>query len=120
VDAARRLDPCPASPNCVCSLDPDEPHRVVPLSFEGPADQAWDRVRAIVAAWPRTTVVLEQPGFLHAEVRSRLFRFVDDLQLLLDEASGCIHIRSASRVGRSDFGVNRRRVEALRAAFSCR
>ncbi len=120
MDAARRLDACPGSPNCVCSQDADELHRVAPLEFEGSADQAWIALRDIVAGWSRTHIVREEPGVLRAEVRSLLFRFVDDLHLLLDEDAGVIHVRSASRVGRSDFGVNRRRVEALRVAFNHR
>jgi len=116
--APRRLDPCPGTPNCVCSQDADARHAIAPLRIDAPADQAWASVRAIVSGWPRTTIVREEPGFLHAEVRSLLFRFVDDVHLLLDEDAGCIHVRSASRVGRSDLGVNRRRVEALRAAIS--
>jgi uncharacterized protein (DUF1499 family) len=114
------VDDCPRTPNCVCSHQTDARHGIAPLVFEGAADRAWAGLRSIVAAWPRTTIVSEEPGVLHAEVHSALFRFVDDLHLALDEQAGVVHVRSASRVGRSDFGVNRRRVEALRAAFSRR
>jgi uncharacterized protein (DUF1499 family) len=118
--APARLDPCPRTPNCVCSQDADARHSIEPLHYDGPADRAWAAARAIVAGSPRTTLVRDEPGFLHAEARSLVFRFVDDLQLLLDSQAGCIHVRSASRLGKSDLGVNRRRVEALRAAFSRR
>ena len=87
------------------------------MRYDGPADQAWAAAREIVAGSPRTTFVRDEPGFLHAEVRSLVFRFVDDLHLLLDSQAGCIHVRSASRLGKSDLGVNRRRIEALRVAL---
>ncbi len=109
-----RLQPCPATPNCVCSEDGG----LLPLRSPGPAGEAWRRARAAVAGRPRTRIVAEAAGYLHAECRSALFRFVDDLELRLDDAAGVIHVRSASRLGRWDLGVNRRRVEALRAALA--
>ena len=63
----------------------------------------------------RTTIVTEAPGYLYAEFRSRLLGYVDDVELYFDEKAGVFHVRSASRLGRRDYGVNRRRVEALRA-----
>jgi len=66
---------------------------------------------------PRTTIVREETDYLKAECRSALFRFVDDVEILFDDAEKRIHFRSASRVGRSDFGVNRNRMEEIRAAF---
>ena len=68
----------------------------------------------VVSAMPRTVVVTATDTYLRAESRSRLWKFVDDLELSLSPADGWIQVRSASRVGYSDFGVNRRRVEALR------
>jgi uncharacterized protein (DUF1499 family) len=73
-----------------------------------------------VAKLPRTAVVETTPNYLHAESASAVFRYVDDLELQLREADESIAVRSASRMGRSDFGVNRRRVEALRAALRAR
>jgi len=67
---------------------------------------------------PRTRIVKEEGGYLHAEVRSFLFRFVDDIEFLIDTEQSLIHVRSASRTGHSDFGVNRRRVEHVRKAFA--
>ncbi len=113
-----RLADCPGTPNCVSSQAADEAHRTEPLHFDGDADVAWARVREAVAAWPRTRVVTATDGYLHAECTSFLFRFVDDLECLLDRDAKVIHVRSASRAGRSDFGVNRRRVERLRQALT--
>jgi uncharacterized protein (DUF1499 family) len=65
-------------------------------------------------------VVVAQPTYLHVEIVSRIMGFVDDLEAVPDAAAGVIQVRSASRVGRSDFGVNRERVEALRAAMDAK
>ncbi len=105
---------CPASPNCVSSDAQDELHTIDPFELTVPADQAWAETKAAVMQLTRTRVVSEEDGYLHAESRSLLFRFVDDLQLQLREQEGIIAIYSASRVGHSDFGVNRQRIEELR------
>jgi len=114
---AGRLAPCPESPNCVSSYDTDEEHGIAPLAFSGDAARAWARLQAAVADESRVEVVTQTERYLHAEFTSFLFRFVDDVEFLLDEQAGVIHCRSASRVGRSDLGVNRRRIERLRAAL---
>jgi uncharacterized protein (DUF1499 family) len=111
------LADCPRSPNCVSSLARDEARRVAPLVLRAPADEAWAAARRAVAELPRTRVVEERPGWLRAESRSRWLGFVDDLELVLAADERRLHVRSASRVGWSDLGVNRRRVEALRAAL---
>ena len=113
-----RLAPCPSSPNCVSSLADDEMHRIVPLPFSGTAGAAIDRLAGTVRSLPRASVITATETYLHAEFRSAIFRFVDDVEFLVDEPAGVIHVRSASRVGSSDLGVNRRRVEAIRARWS--
>jgi uncharacterized protein (DUF1499 family) len=115
-----KLTPCPSTPNCVCSQSDDAEHRIEPLTFSGPADEAMRRLRAALATFPRVHIVTETGRYLHAEFTSLIFRFVDDVEFLIDEAAGVIHCRSASRVGRSDLGVNRRRIEAIRQAFAAR
>ena len=111
------LAPCPSSPNCVSSDAADAAHRVEPLSIAGAPGAAWAAVLQVVAELPRTTVAESDDTTLHAECRSRLFRFVDDLDLQLRPERGEIAVRSASRVGYSDLGVNRARVEEIRAAL---
>jgi uncharacterized protein (DUF1499 family) len=101
----------------VSSQADDDAHRVEPLQLRVAPEAGWAAARRAVEALPRTTVVRADERYLHAEVRSRLFRFVDDLELLLAEDGRRIDVRSASRVGHSDLGVNRRRVEALRQAL---
>ena len=112
------LIPCPDKPNCVSSLASaasDPRHALAPMRFGGNPSEAWDKLRQTLSAMPRTRVVEDTGDYLHAEATSLVFRFVDDLECLIDHANGVIHVRSASRAGYSDFGVNRRRVEQLRA-----
>jgi uncharacterized protein (DUF1499 family) len=114
-----RLAPCKTSPNCVSSqADPsDREHYIAPLALKGEAIAA---VRKAVESMPRTTIVRAEPGYLYAEFQSKLMGFVDDVEFLADPAAGVVHVRSASRLGRRDFGVNRNRVEALRAILEKR
>src|SRR5262245_180732 len=98
------LAPCPDKPNCVSSLAPDEEHRVAPFALAG--EKGWTALRDAVAAMPRTKIVEERPGYLHAECRSRIMRFVDDLELARGATGDRIDVRSASRVGYGDWGVN--------------
>jgi uncharacterized protein (DUF1499 family) len=109
------LAPCPDKPNCVSSLAPDEDHRVAPFLLSG--GKGFAAVRDAVAAMPRTAIVEERAGYLHAEAKSRIFRFTDDLELVQGDA-GRVDVRSASRVGYGDWGVNRARVESLREALA--
>jgi len=109
-----RLPPCPSSGNCVCSEYPDAPGHVaaLPAGADPRATLALlaDRLRR----WPRTHIRLQTRDYLHVECESRVFGFVDDLELRIDHEQGAIQIRSAARRGRYDFGVNRRRVARLR------
>lgn len=112
-----RLAPPRRTPNCVSSqCDPaDTVHYIAPIRFHGRLEQAMDAARRAVRAMERSTIVSEKGNYLYAEYRSRLLGYVDDVELLFDEAAGLFHVRSASRLGRRDFGVNRARVERLRA-----
>ncbi|HEX2333977.1 MAG TPA: DUF1499 domain-containing protein, partial [Burkholderiales bacterium] len=102
------LAPCRATPNCVSSqADPsDRQHYIEPLKA------GMEDVRKAVEALPRTHIVLAHPNYLYAEFRSRLLGFVDDVEFFFDGAA--VQVRSASRLGRRDFGVNRARIEQLR------
>lgn len=112
-----RLRACSRFPNCVCSQPGCGKRRVEPIAFSGSPDAAMDRLAAAIAALPRGRVMKREGSYLHAEVSSRLFGFVDDLEAQVDPAAGVLHLRSGSRVGVNDYGVNRRRVERLRARF---
>lgn len=113
-----RLRPCPARPNCVGSEDPRDDARLAPFAFEGDPDAALRSLVDFLRAEPRVELVTVGEDYVHAIFRSRLFRFPDDVELRLDRAAGVIHVRSAARLGHSDFGVNRRRVESLRSRWS--
>jgi uncharacterized protein (DUF1499 family) len=110
------LPPCPSSPNCVSSRDPDSARRVDPIPFTGTAAEALEGIESVVRSFPRAVVVDASGIVVRAEFRTRL-GFVDDVEFRIDEAAGVIHVRSASRKGYWDFGVNRRRVEAIREAI---
>ena len=110
-----RLAPCRRTPNCVSSqADPsDREHYIAPIAFRGDAIEA---VRKAVESLPRTTVISANSSYLYAEFRSKLLGYVDDVEFFYDGAA--IQVRSASRLGRRDFNVNRNRVEQLRALLS--
>ncbi len=116
----RTLPACPNKPNCVSSQAPagDSQHAIAPLAFAGDADRAWGALQRAISAMPRTRILSDGHGYLHAEATSLIFRYVDDVECLLDRAASVIHVRSASRVGYGDMGVNRKRVERLRERFS--
>lgn len=112
-----RLERCPDSPNCVSSLSQVARHQINPFRLRAEPGAAWTRLREMVAAWSRTTIVEEDKNYLKAEARSRLFRFVDDVVFELDAGHGVVNVRSASRAGYWDLGVNHRRIEAFRSAL---
>ena len=109
-----RLAPCPDSLNCVSTLSDSETHAIAPFRYHKTMAEAKAVLKHIIGEMSRTELVQEEEGYLHYEVRSFLFRFVDDVELLFDEDTKTIHFRSASRVGYSDFGVNRNRMEEVR------
>lgn len=108
---------CPDSPNCVSSLASDSAHFIAPLTFNDQPEAAMQRLKIALLTEKRVTLVKEQANYLHGEVRSLIFRFVDDVEFTLVPESGAFQIRSSSRVGYSDFGVNRRRIERIRKKF---
>jgi len=102
------LQPCPDSPNCVSSLADDERHRIEPLQADTAA------IRRIIEAWNNADVIESRDNYLRAEFTTRIIGFVDDVEFLYRPAEGITHVRSASRVGYSDLGANRQRIERLR------
>jgi uncharacterized protein (DUF1499 family) len=116
--SATMLPTCPERPNCVSSLATRASQQVAPFAFTGPADVAQGRLQHLIEQDGSASVVDARPGWLAVEFRSKLFGFIDDLRFELDPAAGVFHVHSASRSGYWDLGVNRRRVEALRAKFN--
>lgn len=113
-----RLAPCPDSPNCVSSFESDKEHTVAPLVYSDTAPEAFARLRKVLSETKRTAIITEKENYIHAEFTSFLFRFVDDVEFFFPSSEKIIHVRSASRIGHSDLGVNRRRVEKIRERFS--
>ncbi|HKI62757.1 MAG TPA: DUF1499 domain-containing protein [Mariprofundaceae bacterium] len=114
-----RLRPCPDSPNCVCSEGSrgDTLHFIEPISASGMhADVEWKNLIAAIQS-QGGEIVQQSETYLHATFTSSIFRFIDDVEARLDRDTGLIHLRSASRVGRSDLGANRKRIEGVRRVF---
>jgi uncharacterized protein (DUF1499 family) len=115
---AKKLPLCPNSPNCVSSQAAmDDSHFIAPFKIMADTQQTWASLKQALLSQPRTVITQETTEVLDAEATSLIFRFVDDVKVILDAENKLIHIRSASRVGYGDFGVNRNRVEQLRAAL---
>lgn len=108
---------CPDSPNCVSSQVDDSGHFVEPFTFHDKPSEAMRRLKKALLTEKRVNIIKEQPAYLRAEVRSLIFRFVDDVEFILIPDKELIHIRSSARTGYTDFGVNRRRIERIRQLF---
>ena len=118
----RQLRPCPRTPNCVSTQSADAAHRMEPLAYSD-LEEARARLLAVLGAMgtrSNAKVVTVEPAYVRAEFRSTLFRFVDDVEFLFDEKAKRLHFRSASRIGRSDFGVNRKRMEEIAREYQAR
>lgn len=115
-----KLSPPKRTPNSVVSegIDSTHPAYVAPIAYSGDGTAAMARLGGIVQTLGGVTLVTVAPGYLHAECRSKTMRFIDDFEARLDPAAKVIHVRSAARLGRRDFDVNRSRVETVRRRFS--
>lgn len=110
-----KLAPCPNSPNCVSSQSTDATHKIAPLTFTSTPEEAVANLKQIIQSLPRTKIINESQDYLYAEFKSALLGFVDDVEFYLDRNANAIQVRSASRLGQSDLGVNRQRIETIRA-----
>lgn len=109
-----KLKPPPTSPNCVSSQAQDATHGIAPLAYKGTPETALKAVAEIVRATPRTRIVSQTNDYLYAEYETALMGYVDDVEFWLPPGEKIIHVRSASRIGYSDLGLNRKRVEDIR------
>ncbi len=114
-EPSKRLPPCPSSPNCVSTQAQDEGHAIAPISYRKPRAEAKEALKEVIRSLPRMQLVEEDETYLHYEATSLLLRFVDDVEFLFDDQAKIIHFRSASRTGYGDLGVNRKRMEQVRA-----
>ncbi|OKH21004.1 hypothetical protein NIES593_17205 [Hydrococcus rivularis NIES-593] len=110
-----KLAPCPGSPNCVNTQSQDPKSKIAPLPPVAIAD-----LRKVIESMERTTIIEQTDNYLYAEFKSKLMGFVDDVEFYFDPNENVIHVRSASRLGQSDLGVNRKRVEEIRAKLQAK
>jgi len=103
-----KLGICPDSPNCVSSFDDRDSHYIAPIAG------TLTEIKYVLAQVSGARIIREQGNYLYAEFTTRLIGFVDDVEFLADPALGVVHMRSASRLGHSDLGANRARIESLR------
>ena len=112
-----RLSPCPKSPNCVSSLSEDKSHYVEHLTYKATLEEARERLISAINSMKRSEIVTAETNYIHATFRSALFAFVDDVEFSFDDQEKIINVRSASRTGYSDLGVNRKRIEEIRKRY---
>ena len=110
----KQLAPCPDTPNCISSQASNPKQFINPIRYAGGQQACMEAILDVLKQLPRITIIAEQPDYIHAECRSLIFRFVDDLEFVYSDDIQGVHIRSASRTGHYDFGVNRRRIERVR------
>ena len=120
-----RLKPPSSTPNSVssqASLYPDHPQRayaeIAPLPLKGDARATLDRIASIIESMEGGKIVKREPGYIYAQFTTRLMKYVDDVEFWYDPSAKVIQVRSASRLGSSDLGVNRKRIEAIRQKFN--
>lgn len=118
IDSEGRLAPSPNTPNCVHSQRGRGRNAIKPLRYEGDSRGAMRRLHEVLIATRGAHEIRASGGYLYFEFHSRLFGFVDDVEFACDRRASVIHVRSASRLGHSDLGANRRRVEAIRRTFA--
>ena len=111
------ITPCPKTPNCVSSVDSSRGHYIRPLGFEGSAKDAQYNLLRIINKFDRAKVITFEENIIQAEFTSSVLGFVDDVEFHFDGIKKIVHVKSASRVGFSDLGVNRRRIEKIRKRF---
>lgn len=112
-----RLAACPNSPNCVSTQATDDEHSIAPMEYTMDTAAAHATILAILQDDPHFTIITNEPTYIHAEARTNLWQFIDDVEFFFDEADSLIHFRSASRLGYGDGGTNRQRIEKIRTKF---
>jgi len=112
------LAECPGSPNCVSSQSKDKAHYIDPIVYQGSREEAVDKILSVIKSEKRTNIIVQEKDYIHAEFTSLIFRFVDDVEFYFNDEKKIIHIRSASRLGYSDMGANRKRIEGIREKFN--
>lgn len=115
---AGQLSACPNTPNCVNSQSLDAEHKITPLTYTSSAEDAFKTLKTVVQSFKQSAIAQATDNYIYAEFSIPVVGFVDDVEFLLDKGDKVIHVRSASRLGESDLGVNRKRIETIRAKFN--
>jgi len=113
-----QLASCPNTPNCINSQSEDVKHKIEPFSYKSSTKQAMADLKTVIQSLERTKIITETKNYLYVEFTSAIMGFVDDVEFYLDEDAKVIHVRSASRLGKSDLGVNRKRIETIRTRLN--
>ena len=116
-DSIGQFSECPEKPNCIFSKNSTALHMIAPLIYQSTFPEAKEKLLKVIKSMPRAEIATNKENFLHVEFTSKIFRFVDDVEFYFNEP-GIIHFRSASRIGHSDMGVNRHRMEEIRHLFT--
>ena len=116
-DSIGQFSECPEKPNCIFSKSSTALHMIAPLVYQNSFLEAKQKLLKVIKSMPRAEIATDKENFLHVEFTSKIFRFVDDVEFYFNEP-GIIHFRSASRIGHSDIGVNRHRIEEIRHLFT--
>lgn len=109
-----KLIACPNTPNCVSSQSQDDEHQIDPISYNSTSTEAIANLKNIIQNQPGGKIIAQTDNYLYAQFTSHWMGFVDDVEFYLNEEEKKIEIRSASRLGESDLGVNRQRIESIR------
>ncbi|KGX83805.1 DUF1499 domain-containing protein [Pontibacillus marinus] len=112
-----KLAPCPSSPNCVSTQSEDSSKKMEPLPFKGDITDTKQKLKTILESYPRTKIQNEDGNYIHSTFKTKFLRFTDDVEFYFDEEEKVIHFRSASRVGYSDLGKNRSRMEEIQKLY---
>jgi len=109
-----KLRPCPNSPNCVSTQETRKRKKMEPISFTKSPDEAIKQLEKVLATFSNATLISKKDNYFHYEFKTRIGRFIDDIEFIVDRDKKEIHFRSASRVGYGDFGKNKRRMKKVR------
>jgi len=108
-----RFYPCPNTPNCVSTQAKGKEHKIEPIQYSGTLNEAKEKIIQIINSLKRSKIITNKENYIHAEFRTATFRFVDDVEFLFEDNEKVIHFRSRARLGYSDMGVNRKRMEKI-------
>ena len=113
-----KLGSCPNTPNCVSTQDEDEQHKIEPLAFNSSPSDAIAKLASVIKAMEGSEIIVQSNDYIHAEFTSKIMGFRDDVEFYIGPQTQVIQVRAAARLGKSDLGVNRKRIEAIRKGFN--